>query len=431
LRNDQGEIIGILGISMDITEQKEAEKIRIAIAAAEHQSLKHAKEASENTLKNIVNLMPGHVYWKSLDFRYLGCNQLQAESAGFSSPEEFCGKTDADMPWRARAKEIRQIDEQVIHNLEMVSAEEVARLSDGREVTFLSKKVPLKAHNGEVIGILGISFDITDQKDAERLRLENAIAEQNIKTATMLAAGIAHELRTPLAAVNLLGGQLEDLMGRLIEGYTLALHHDLIKDPLTEKNLHIAAHVSTRLLRIVRSANTFIDMMLMKVNLKKPKGHSLIRLSICSAIEEALQTYPLDESDHNLIHWDRDRNQIQDFIFLGNQTLFNHVIFNLLKNALHYIKAARNGEITIWVSRTPEGNSVHFKDTGPGIPQVVLPHIFEAFYTQTTHGTGVGLALCRAIMDEFDGTIACESVEGEYTHFILTFPNLKSKKELT
>lgn len=67
-------------------------------------------------------------------------------------------------------------------------------------------------------------------------------------------------------------------------------------------------------------------------------------------------------------------------------------------------------------------NSLYFKDTSTGIAPEVLPHIFESFYSKTARGTGVGLAFCKSTMREFGGDIVCESVEGEFTTFVLTFP---------
>jgi signal transduction histidine kinase len=146
-----------------------------------------------------------------------------------------------------------------------------------------------------------------------------------------------------------------------------------------------------------------------------------------AAIEESLLTYPLDTSESALIHWDAVSNQVQDFMFMGDQTLFNHIFFNLLKNALHYVKSADRGEIKIWLATEGKHNFLHFMDTGTGISTASLPHIFDAFYTKTTHGTGVGLALCKVIMQEFGGEISCQSIEGQYTHFILKFPPLQKE----
>lgn len=66
-------------------------------------------------------------------------------------------------------------------------------------------------------------------------------------------------------------------------------------------------------------------------------------------------------------------------------------------------------------------------DTGGGIPADVLPHIFRRFYTSagdsdSVLGTGIGLAFCRDVMGSFGGTIECSSVYGEFSEFVLTFP---------
>jgi len=99
-----------------------------------------------------------------------------------------------------------------------------------------------------------------------------------------------------------------------------------------------------------------------------------------------------------------------------------HVLFNLLKNALYYIEAANKGEIYIRAEKTPDANILHFKDTGKGMASSMMPYVFERFYSKTQHGTGIGLAFCKSVIESFGGKISCESVEGEHTTFILEFP---------
>ena len=67
-------------------------------------------------------------------------------------------------------------------------------------------------------------------------------------------------------------------------------------------------------------------------------------------------------------------------------------------------------------------NYLILKDTGPGISPENIQHLFKAFFTRTQNGTGVGLSLCKTIMNEFGGSIHCESVEGEFTKFVMEFP---------
>lgn len=414
LRNAAAEIIGVIGIGLDISmsigSEKEAQQDQIWI------------------LENIIGKMPGHVWWKDKNCRFMGCNDRQAKTAGLQVREDIRGKSaydviTKDQPEKERLKQaelIDAIDRRIMKSGKGEIVEEPLVLPDGKVAIYLSHKEPLQDRRGNTIGLIGVSMDITSEKD-------RVSAENKAKISSILAAGIAHELRTPLAAIHLLAGQIQKIMGRLIEGYDLASYHDLISEPLSEKNKRIAMHAGARFLQIVRSAHMFIDMMLMKVNLDQPKGRPLTKLSACSSVEKALQTYPIDDDDYTLIHWDREACQNKDFVFMGDQTLFDHIIFNLLKNALHYVKFAPDGEIKIWIDSDSQYHFLHFMDTGTGISEAALPHIFDAFYTETTHGTGVGLALCKVIMHEFGGEIQCQSVKGEYTHFILKFPALNKE----
>lgn len=105
-----------------------------------------------------------------------------------------------------------------------------------------------------------------------------------------------------------------------------------------------------------------------------------------------------------------------------------NVLFNLLKNALYFIQDARKGDITIWTESSESFNKLHFRDTGKGISSATLPYIFESFFTQTRHGTGIGLAFCRMVIKEMGGEVRCLSELGKYTHFIVELPIVRDAK---
>jgi signal transduction histidine kinase len=74
-------------------------------------------------------------------------------------------------------------------------------------------------------------------------------------------------------------------------------------------------------------------------------------------------------------------------------------------------------------------NKLIFKDTGKGIAKEIIPNLFEPFFSRRHHGTGIGLAFCARIMEAHGGTISCDSIEGEYVTFEMTFPdNFERKK---
>lgn len=368
-------------------------------------------------LENIIALMPGHVYWKNKDGVLLGCNDLQAKSAGLNSRKEIVGKTDYDLPWKNQADSLRKIDEEIISTGVSKTVEEISTLADGKQAVFLSKKVPL-FHHDNIIGLLGISFDITAQKEAEALRIEHESLKRQAELMRMLAATIAHELRTPLAAINLAADTTKDYLPELIQGYETAKKQKLLTSEISDEQLQTIASSMDDIEAEANYSNTIINMLLTNLDRQSIKSGELQPCSIAHCVDEALHRYPFQSDERALVHWDND----QDFAFNGKEILTIHVLFNLIKNSLYYIRDAGKGEIKIWIEQGKATNKLYFKDTGKGISADILPSIFNLFFSNTYHGTGIGLAYCKMVMESYKGSIECKSVEGEFTEFVLTFP---------
>ena len=98
------------------------------------------------------------------------------------------------------------------------------------------------------------------------------------------------------------------------------------------------------------------------------------------------------------------------------------VVVNLLKNALRAIQRASKGDIKILVESGKQGSLISVRDTGSGIPQSQLPHIFTRFHSYPAHeGTGIGLAFCRETLASWGANIECRSEENLFTEFVMTF----------
>lgn len=121
---------------------------------------------------SIINLVNASVYWKDIEGRYLGCNQYMLQMAGLTSLAEIIGKTDHDLVWKDSANKIRDVDQSVLRNGHYCG-EEHPTIFGNRNRVFLTTKDRLidKGHN--IIGIIGVSVDITTQKEAEQLRIKN------------------------------------------------------------------------------------------------------------------------------------------------------------------------------------------------------------------------------------------------------------------
>ena len=225
-----------------------------------------------------------------------------------------------------------------------------------------------------------------------------------------LAGAIAHEMRTPLFGIRTASTYLSQKLPNLLEKYT-----QIKGDELTEKDKQsIKRIINTpdKINEITKNAFSIIDMLL--INLKGVSGKlKCATYSANSIIEQALELYPLSPKERLLIHYVPGPDQL----IVGNKDLLVHVLFNLLKNALYYIKEDSKGEIYIWTENTADFLLIFFKDTGKGIPPKILPLIFDPYYSSTKYGTGVGLHFCKQVVEGCGGKITCLSIENQQTIF--------------
>ena len=159
-----GTSIEVIGYRSDITESREKE---------------FALSESRNLLKTIVDTVPAAgIFWKDKELHYLGCNPNFAKDAGVESPREIIGKVDYDLSWTKEQAELyRHDDRQVIDSgIPKLNYEESMNTPDGKTIWLQTSKIPLRNTFQEVIGVLGIYQDITEQKQAnDSMRLATAI----------------------------------------------------------------------------------------------------------------------------------------------------------------------------------------------------------------------------------------------------------------
>ena len=249
-----------------------------------------------------------------------------------------------------------------------------------------------------------------------RNRLIQEVKQQSLK---MQAGAIAHEMRTPLTAIESVASGLEHHLPTLVATQKRVQDQDPTTSPRVGRlALKALLDAPSDLQNITRSAANVISMLLMNLREDVPPTPPTV-CSIAECVEGALRDYALNAQDRALITVHADA----DFKFLGSPLMIKHVFFNLLKNALHHVKELQKGGITIQTGINDGGQgTVVFEDTSKGIPADHLPHIFDQFFTRTAFGSGVGLAFCKMVMTKLGGDIACTSVYGEYTRFTLTFP---------
>lgn len=367
-------------------------------------------------LENIISRLPVNIHWIDKNCVYLGCNDNAAKLVGLNSKEELVGKTHEDIAKTAQwASEHLASWKQT--SLEVIATgqpklnfeEKPLTLPDGKEVFLLTSHVPLLDEKKNTVGVISISTDISDHKKIEKLQTEKEVAERTAKFMQRLAGSIAHEIRTPLAIV----GINVDLLERT----------HCFTDKCKEKEE--AKKYFKTIRHAIKLASRIIDNILTMIRTMSSGGESIKsdfqHLSMAENVVDVLEIYPFLNHEKTLIHFEKSK----DFTYYGNKILTQHMLFNLIKNALLSIKEAGKGEIRIKLEHDKITNSLIFTDTALGISEKELPCIFDQYAAKKT-GTGLGLAFCKIVMQSYGGNISCASKLGKYAKFTLRFPNKNS-----
>lgn len=363
-------------------------------------------------LEKIISLMPGHVYWKDKDGRYLGCNENQAKALGFKSSKEIIGKTDFDLPWKEQAQSLAKIDKEVITTEKTFTLEETVTLPDGKLATFLSKKVPLTNNGNKDKEILGISFDITDRK-----KLENELIDAIRSKSTFLSIA-SHEIKGPLSNSIYVLQKLEKTIQEDPAKTTdlLPLVRDQIKD-------------SSRGVDTINYLLDFLNLDLTTDNLKEPReelfGSRLVKIMD-----------PYEENYTNIefsLNYDK---QIPKVIFIPKG--LEDIVEILIANAVKYSK--KNAFININVSNIVKNDKNYLKisveDNGVGINKSTLdrffaPLLFEGMKDgeRIYSAPAIKLSYIKKFIESLGGEFAIESELDVGTTVTITAPYEKSASD--
>lgn len=247
---------------------------------------------------------------------------------------------------------------------------------------------PLDSAGGRIV----LLHDVTE---THRLRVQ---AERNERLAAMgeMAAQLAHQLRTPLAAALLYAGNLEN------------------PDLPAGSRTSIARKTVERLKALERLIQ---DMLLFA------RGEVLGReeFAVAELIEELRQTFePLACSRGIALVVDTAAAAPGATLVTGNRKALGGALTNLLENALQAVEAG--GCVTLAARRAGDRLVLAVRDNGRGIPTESLARLFEPFFTTRAEGTGLGLAIARGVARAHGGGIDVSSTPGEGTEFMLTLP---------
>ena len=397
LLDDESNVVGILGISFDITEQKD-----------QNNKLVEAKEKSDIALENIIAHLPGNVYWLDRNNVYLGCNTVQAASAGLKTRHEIVGKTNYDMPWRDKADAFNAVNNKVMSTGQEYSVEEIAKQANSSERVFLSKKVPLLDSKVNIVGVLGISFDITNQKEAEKkLIAEKERAEAANRAKTEFLENMRHDIRTPLSG---------------IAGFA-----ELIKN---ENNLDKLKHYFAQLAESSGELLRYLNEVLDTFNVASGAIPVLKKKFSFKTIVENVVKLHQTKANEKKLHLTYDVDDKIPAYLMGDHVRIYRIMLELIANAL---KFTSEGHISISASLAKkDGRDIvvrlEIADTGPGIPAEKQQGLFVTFkrltpsYQGIYKGAGLGLSIVKQFIEDLQGEVYLESELDKGAQFICLLP---------
>lgn len=365
--------------------------------------------------ENILALMPGHVYWVDRQNIYLGCNNIQAKNVNLESRHAIVGKSTRDLVLEVQAEELDRINTDVMESGIPQTRIEQAYMAEGHGVYF-SQKVPLRDEQGDVIGLLGISIDITELKKAEAdIILAKESAEAANQAKTQFIANMSHDIRTPLGGV--VG------MSKLLE--------DRLEQPEEKQYARWINESGQQLLSLL---NGILDSALTDNVRESELNRGVFDLRQC--IQDLVQL----ELPTTQLKGLALRIDISDDVphrLMNDRAKLHRILLNLLGNA---IKFTPSGEVAIEVEllyRLDNQVQLQFRvvDTGIGIPADLQDKVFDRFfraapsYQGTYSGHGLGLHIARTYVNYLGGDLQFISENGQGTtfYFDLSFELVESE----
>ncbi|HKL00880.1 MAG TPA: response regulator, partial [Desulfotignum sp.] len=368
--NEDNSVAFVVCTAADITDRKQAET---------------RNSYQLGLITSLMNSIPDLVFYKNLDGVYLGCNHEFACHAG-TTPDQVVGKTDYDLYPEKEADAFRANDKKMLdigrprHNEEWVS------YPDGRQILLDTLKAPLRSMDGELIGSIGISRDITRRKHLEAkiryLRKTESLGR--------MAGAVAHHYNNMLSVVS---------------GYLEMAMDDLAGDAGAVNNLSAALKASQR-------ASKMGHMMLAVLGKTEPANRLVDLSKVCREHLAELQKNTLND-----VALETDLPDPGPAVKTNTKQI-QQVIENLVSNALEsmadlpqpvpvrvHIKTVPSDAIQS-LHRYPvdfqAGANVYacleIADQGHGIPEKDIENIFDPFYSSKFIGRGLGLSLTLAIV---------------------------------
>jgi len=378
-----GILIGIIGISSDLTARKLAEEKLIE---------------TEGKFRSYIEHSPVGIFIVDETGRYLDCNPAAQNMLGYTCEEILNLSIIDSLPLEEREKGLQNFN--LVTEIGFAKVEIELLRKDGGRVPVLLESVRLPQKNR----FMAFCTDITERKITEQeLLISKDKAEESDKLKTAFLQNMSHEIRTPLNG---------------IIGFSSLLNSpDLSADDIAEFTEMISIS-GNRLIEIVNNILDISKIQTGQVNIEKKV------VVINSIFSDILTFFSHFTKEKNLIMNYTNQNDHNRTLFT-DETKLNQILTNLVNNA---VKFTKTGSIDFGYEIKDNDIEFFVRDTGIGILPEMQNQIFDRFIqaensvSRGYEGAGLGLAICRGLVELLGGKIWVVSEFGKGTTFYFTLP---------
>ncbi|MBW1960954.1 MAG: PAS domain S-box protein [Deltaproteobacteria bacterium] len=312
-----------------------------------------------------------------------------AESLLHLTGQKVVGKAARNILPDDLCKQVEMLDQQD----GLIEKEFDCTLPDGSKIPLSISAAVLKDESGSSQGYVLLLRDLSEVKSL-RQEVERS---RRLATVGRLAAGVAHEIRNPLSS---------------IKGFATYFKERYRDIPEDQQTASIMVQEVDRLNRVVSQLLEFA----------RPLSISKKPTSIKSLIEDSLKLVQRQAAEKNITIHTRLSTE-PHMVYLDSDKM-NQVFLNLYLNAIDAME--KGGELFIELERNGKKNQLEIKitDTGAGIKETDMAHIFDPYFTTKASGTGLGLAIAHKIIESHNGEIYATSIQGKGTTFTIILPYL-------
>ncbi|RJQ49961.1 MAG: PAS domain S-box protein [Nitrospiraceae bacterium] len=337
-------------------------------------------------IKELLHCTPDVIYFKDLNGKYVAVSDPVAIHLN-STASNLIGKSDFDFFPREQAEAMFLEDKKIIETGEAVKDQiEKKTCPNGAEIWLSVTKSPWKDSSGETVGIIGVCREVTERIEREKHILD------------MLSIA-THDMRGPLSSIG-------SMIKLLIRGAFGSIDES-VKVTLTD--------ISGRIIRLEKLLGEYLCKSSM-MNVKMPEKEYLdLRQDIIDPILEEF----LSEIEENRIRIDNRLGAIpgNKVTIKANARWIKIVYRNLIRNAIKY---ASSGQIAFGFEDKEDHYRLNVYNSGPPVPEERRTNIFEKF--ESTDSTGLGLSICRNLIQKHGGNMWYESTWDNHPNFIFTIP---------